>query len=169
MTDVLWAPWRLEYIKSVADGPKECFLCRLANDTEKDQENLVIARSEHCLLALNRYPYVNGHLLVAPYRHAAQLGDIEPAERAEIMELMVHGQSLLEGAMNPQGFNMGFNLGRCAGAGVPGHVHGHVVPRWSGDINFMSVVGGVRIIPQALEEAYKLLRSEHAKKRPEGR
>ena len=167
MTDLLWAPWRLEYIKSVADGPKDGFLCRLAKDTDKDEDNLVIARSGRCLLALNRFPYVNGHLLVAPYRHVAQLGDTEPAERAEMMELMVYGQSLLEAAMNPQGFNMGFNLGRCAGAGVPGHVHGHVVPRWGGDINFMSVVGGVRIIPQALENAYKMLRAEHQKKRPE--
>lgn len=162
MSGNLWAPWRMEYIKTVCDGPSECFMCAAAKTPERDEANLVIARGQHVLLMLNRYPYVNGHLLVAPYRHVPQLGDLDAAERAEIMEMLVHGQAVLTAAMNPQGFNMGLNLGRCAGAGVPGHVHAHIVPRWNGDVNFMSVVGQVRIIPQALEAAYAQLRGAHA-------
>lgn len=158
----LWAPWRLEYIKSVSDGPQECFLCAASRQPEQDAGRFVLARSAHCLLLLNKYPYVNGHLLVAPYRHAAELGLLTPEERGEMMELIVHGQSLLSRAMNPQGFNVGLNLGRCAGAGVPGHVHAHVVPRWNGDVNFMSVVGQVRVLPQSVEEAYRQLAAAHA-------
>ena len=163
MADVLWAPWRLDYIKSVSDGPRECFLCSAAKTPEQDEANLVVARSANCLLMLNKYPYVNGHLLVAPYRHEAGLVDLPTAERAEMMELLVHAQRLLEQIANPQGFNLGLNLGQCAGAGVPGHVHAHIVPRWAGDTNFMSVVGQVRIIPQALQETYRALREAHGK------
>jgi ATP adenylyltransferase len=163
MADALWAPWRLDYIKTVADGPKECFLCAAAQAPERDAANLVVARSAHCLLMLNKYPYVNGHLLVAPYRHEAGLSDLPAEERAEMMELLVHGQRLLTAAANPQGFNMGLNIGPCAGAGVPGHVHAHIVPRWAGDTNFMSVVGQVRIIPQALEETFRLLTEAHGR------
>lgn len=157
MTHALYAPWRLDYIKTVADGPKECFLCSTASKPEADAAHLVLVRSPLAMLMLNKYPYVNGHLLVAPYRHAATLDECGADERAQMMELMVIGQKLLRETMNPQGFNLGFNIGKCAGAGVPGHVHGHIVPRWNGDINFMSVVGNVRIIPQAVEEAYRLL------------
>jgi len=164
MTDVLWAPWRLDYIKTVADGPKECFLCNCSKAPEQDAAHLVLRRTPTCLLMMNRYPYVNGHLLVAPYRHVPQLGDLEPQERADIMELLVQGQGLLDQVMNPQGYNIGINIGRCAGAGVPGHVHAHVVPRWSGDINFMSVVGNVRIIPQALEETFRGLQAVATKR-----
>jgi len=163
MTDALWAPWRLVYIQSVADSPKECFLCAAAQTPDADEPNLVIARSSLCLLMLNKYPYVNGHLLAAPYRHVPQLGDLTAEERGQLMELLVHGQALLTAAINPQGFNIGINLGRCAGAGVPGHVHAHIVPRWNGDVNFMSVVGNVRVIPQALEESYRLLAAAHRK------
>jgi len=164
MSSVLWAPWRLEYIQSISDGGKECFLCAYARTPEKDEANLVVARSANCFMAMNKYPYVNGHLLVAPYRHAAELADLTAAERAEMMEMVVHGQALLTGAMNPQGFNIGVNLGRCAGAGLPGHVHMHVVPRWNGDVNFMSVVGQVRVIPQALEVTFLELRREHGRR-----
>lgn len=159
MTNALWAPWRLDYIKTVSDGPKDCFLCTCSKVPEKDADHLVLVRTPTCLLMMNRYPYVNGHLLIAPYRHVPQLGDLEPQERSEMMELIVQGQSMVEKAMNPQGFNIGVNIGRCAGAGVPGHVHAHVVPRWNGDINFMSVIGNVRIIPQALEETFRQLQA----------
>lgn len=157
MADTLWAPWRMDYIKTVADGPKECFLCTAARAPENDAPAMVLTRTAHCLMLLNHYPYVNGHLLVAPYRHVAELNELTPEEQAEMMALLAQGQTLLTRAMNPHGFNMGMNLGRCAGAGLPGHIHAHLVPRWNGDINFMSVVGTVRIIPQALEETYKLL------------
>lgn len=165
MTQTLWAPWRLEYIKTVADGPSECFLCGAAKDTEHDSERMVIARGQYAMLMMNRYPYANGHMLVAPYRHVAELCELEPAERAEIMEWMVHGQQLLKSTMYAQGCNLGFNIGRCAGAGVPGHVHGHVVPRWSGDVNFITVVGQIKIIPQALETSYRILLAEHQRLR----
>ena len=150
----LFAPWRLDYIQSVADGPKDCFLCTAARTPECDTAAFVLARGQHCLLMLNKYPYVNGHMLVAPYRHEAALGVLTPAERGEMMELLVHAQGLLTRAMNPHGFNMGINLGHCAGAGLPGHVHAHIVPRWSGDINFISIVGDVRIVPQAMDQLY---------------
>ena len=163
MTQSLYAPWRLDYIKTVSDGPKECFLCAASRAPDKDEANMVLARSSLCLLMLNKYPYVNGHLLVAPYRHAPTPVELSAEERAQMMELLVLGERALALAMNPQGynmgFNMGFNIGQCAGAGVPGHIHGHIVPRWSGDVNFMTVLGQVRVIPQAVEEAYKQLKA----------
>ena len=155
MADTLWAPWRLDYIKSVTGQSAECFLCDLAQHPEKDSANFVVRRSQFGMLLMNRYPYVNGHLLAAPYRHTPDLPELSAEERADIFELAILGQQLLTKAMNPQGFNIGINIGRCAGAGVPGHVHTHVVPRWNGDVNFMSVVGQVRVIPQAVEEAYR--------------
>jgi len=158
MTKTLFAPWRMDYIQAVSDGPKECFLCAAARTPDQDEANLVLARGTNCLLMLNKYPYVNGHLLVAPYRHAPTPVECTPEERAEMMELLVLGQKALAMAMNPQGFNVGINIGKSAGAGVPGHIHAHVVPRWNGDINFMTIIGNVRIIPQAIEEAYKLLK-----------
>ncbi len=161
MTASIWAPWRLEYIKSVTADKPGCFLCDAAREPENDQRHLVVARAESALLMLNRYPYVNGHLLVAPYAHVAQLGDLSSDHRAVMLELALYGQRLLELAMNPQGFNIGFNIGRCAGAGLPGHIHMHIVPRWNGDINFMTTVGQVRVIPQALEAAYEQLHRAH--------
>ncbi|HTV49483.1 MAG TPA: HIT domain-containing protein [Phycisphaerae bacterium] len=161
MSGILWAPWRIEYIKKVSNGPEGCFLCDVAKNPEKDSRQLVVHRSAAGLLMMNLYPYVNGHLLIAPFRHAADLPDLTMEERSGMMELVQYGQKLLAKTMNPQGFNIGVNIGRCAGAGVPGHVHMHIVPRWNGDVNFMSVVGQVRVIPQALEEAYAQLVQEH--------
>jgi len=161
MTSTLHAPWRLDYIKSVADGPKDCFLCSTAKAPERDTPAFVICRTSHCLLMLNKYHYVNGHLLVAPYRHVPTLEECTPDERSQIMDLLVHGQKILTRAMNPQGFNLGLNIGHCAGAGVPGHIHAHIVPRWSGDVNFMTAVAQIRIIPQALETAHTLLLQAH--------
>jgi ATP adenylyltransferase len=158
MAQTLHAPWRLDYIKSVSDGPADCFLCTVSKNPEQDAANFVLARSPLCLLMLNKYPYVNGHLLVAPYRHAPTPVECTPEERAQMMELLTLGQQALALAMNPQGYNVGINIGKCAGAGVPGHVHAHIVPRWNGDINFMTIFGNVRIIPQAIEQAYAQLR-----------
>ncbi len=163
MTASIWAPWRLDYIRSVTGETKGCFLCDIARQPELDTGQLVIARTDTALLLMNRFPYVNGHLLVAPYAHVADLSDLVAEQRAALLELALHGQQLLIGAMNPQGFNMGVNIGRCAGAGLPGHVHMHVVPRWNGDINFMTTVGQVRVIPQALEAAFAQLCQERAK------
>jgi len=158
MPNTLYAPWRLDYIKKLSTGPKECFICNAAKSPEHDETNLILTRTPHCLLMLNRYPYVNGHLLATPYRHAAMLTECTPEERAELMELLVLGQEALQLAMNPQGYNIGLNIGRCSGAGVPGHIHAHIVPRWNGDINFITTIGNIRIIPQAIEEAYRQLK-----------
>ena len=168
MSASIWAPWRLEYIQSVTGEKSGCFLCDASRNTDHDRSNLIIARTDIALLMLNRYPYVNGHLLVAPYAHVAQLEDMPPEHRAALMELAVHGQRLLELGMNPQGFNIGINIGRCAGAGLPGHIHLHIVPRWNGDINFMTTVGQVRVIPEALESAYEKLYRVHLARREEG-
>ncbi len=168
MNDALWAPWRIDYIRTVTDGGTGCFLCEAATMPQSDAPHLVLARNSRCILMMNKFPYVNGHLLVAPYQHAADLSQLSTDTHSSMMELVVMGQQLLAEAMNPQGFNIGLNIGRCAGAGVPGHVHMHIVPRWNGDVNFMSVTGNVRVIPQALTEAYKALLAAAAKVLPAG-
>lgn len=159
----LWAPWRLPYILGLdkSDRPVEastsCFLCEAAKvdaGTDAARDMLVIARDEHALIMLNRYPYTNGHLLVAPLAHVPALPDLEAAGRAALMETVNRTQQLIETASHPQGINIGINVGRCAGAGLPGHLHVHLVPRWSGDTNYMSVIGNVRVVPQALEETW---------------
>lgn len=162
----LWAPWRIGYLTSL-DGPDPpgrrgtCFLCEAGPPeatAEERAQTLTLHRDGHGTLLLNRYPYSNGHLLVAPHEHVAELSDLPPDTRAGLMELCDLGARLLKQVVNPQGVNIGANLGRAAGAGVPGHLHFHVVPRWAGDCNFMDVVGGVRVIPQALEESYRMLK-----------
>ncbi len=151
----LWAPWRIEYIR----GPKPggCFFCEKAARRD-DVADHVLARGEHAFLLLNDFPYNSGHLMVAPYRHVGDLADLAPAERAEIMELLVQAERLLQRVMRPQGFNIGFNLGLPAGAGVADHVHGHVVPRWNGDTNFMPVLGNTRVVPESLDATADILR-----------
>lgn len=151
----LWAPWRIDYIRGPKDG--DCFFCEKAARHE-DVADHVIARGEHAFVLLNDFPYNSGHLLVAPYRHLGDLAELTPAERAEIMELLVQAERLLHRVMRPQGFNIGFNLGLPAGAGVADHVHGHVVPRWNGDTNFMPVLGSTRVVPEALDATADILR-----------
>lgn len=153
----LWAPWRMAFI----GGPKRdgCFLCEKgAPEAAGDPANLIVARGATAYVLLNAYPYNSGHLLIAPYRHVADLTDLTPEELAELMDLTVKAEKAMVRAMRPQGFNFGFNLGAAAGAGVPGHVHGHLVPRWVGDTNFMPVLGNTRVVPQALEDTADLLR-----------
>lgn len=143
-------------------GSGGCFLCEAGADglSENEHENmLVLKRDERGVLMLNRYPYTNGHLLAAPHNHIGDISDLSAAQRAGLMELCDLGVRLLRKSMNPQGFNVGMNLGRCAGAGLPGHAHMHVVPRWNGDVNFMQTVGNIRVIPQALRESYELLKT----------
>jgi len=164
----LWAPWRISYVKTLTDQPAEgeagspgCFLCDAADaagSTSDQSADHRLLCDERGLMMLNRYPYTNGHLLVAPPEHVADLSDLAAQRQAGLMELIDLANRLLQTALNPQGMNIGLNIGRCAGAGLPGHVHFHVVPRWHGDVNFMNVVGGVRVIPQALEESYRILR-----------
>jgi ATP adenylyltransferase len=150
----IWAPWRQSYVSN-AQPDDGCIFC--PDDTGRtDRERLVLARSGHSLLMLNRYPYSGGHMMVAPLRHTAEMDDLSDAELLDLMHLLRRGRNLLQRAANPDGFNMGINLGRAAGAGVAEHMHIHVVPRWNGDSNFMTVVGDLRVIPEGLTAAYDL-------------
>ncbi len=154
----IWAPWRTEYIETLAGDDDGCFLCRYRDETDSDEPNLVLWRRRRSFAVLNRFPYTGGHSLIAPYDHVGDLGEIERDDLCEIMELVRDVQRVLARAIRAEGFNIGINVGRCAGAGLPGHLHVHVVPRWAGDTNFMSVLGDVRVIPQSLQELYALLR-----------
>jgi ATP adenylyltransferase len=150
----LWAPWRLEYIES-ADEQEGCVFCR-ARDGD-DEKSLVVHRGKRAFVVLNKYPYASGHLMVAPNRHEAEFGDLEANEALEVHELAAAGLAALAETMRPQGFNVGWNLGRIAGAGVVDHVHLHVVPRWAGDTNFMPVLADVKVLPEALEATRRKL------------
>jgi ATP adenylyltransferase len=150
----LWAPWRLEYIQS-ADEEEGCVFCR-ARDGD-DERSLVVHRGKRAFVVLNKYPYASGHLMVAPNRHEGEFGDLEDEETLEIHQLAASGLAALAETMRPQGFNLGWNLGRIAGAGVVDHVHMHVVPRWAGDTNFMPVLADVKVLPEALEQSRRKL------------
>lgn len=154
----LWAPWRLPYIVSPKDSkPEGCFLCSYAASPEQDAANQVILRGPLTFITINRFPYNNGHLLVSPLAHKATLEELTDAELLECSQGLRAMTTLLKKVMGPDGFNLGLNLGRVAGAGVPGHLHWHIVPRWNGDTNFMPVTGATRVIPQSLEALYELL------------
>lgn len=155
----LYAPWRMEYIKSLnRPGEEACFLCQAAAAApEKWRDLLVLWKSEQSIVVINRYPYAHGHVLVAPLAHKADLCDLSDAEGLDLHRQTNVAVELLRHAVSAQGFNIGINLGRIAGAGLPGHVHQHVVPRWAGDANFMNVVGEVRVVPQAIEQLYDAL------------
>ena len=156
----LQAPWRMDYIRSLSkDDAGGCFLCAAAaatSDSEK-RERLVLWTTDHTVVLINRYPYTNGHLLIAPKSHKADFEDLSDAEQLDLAQQSTRALRLLKRALSPQGFNLGTNLGRVAGAGVPGHLHQHLVPRWAGDTNFMSVVGDVRVVPQAMSQLYEEL------------
>ena len=153
----LWAPWRMEYIAG-ATKSEGCIFCEKWNGTA-DPENLVLFRGEACFVILNLFPYNNGHLMVVPIRHVADVVDLTEDEQSEMFRLMQRMVGVLREVMSPQGFNIGFNLGRAAGAGIADHLHLHVVPRWNGDTNFMPVLGATRVISEALEETYKKLKA----------
>ncbi|UCG48970.1 MAG: HIT domain-containing protein [Phycisphaerales bacterium] len=153
----LWAPWRLEYVQGLDQGGG-CFICENRERPEDDEKNLVLWRTALSLVILNRFPYNNGHLLIAPARHIAGLEEASEEELAELIKLVRESQEALVRAIKPHGFNVGMNFGRCAGAGLPGHLHVHVVPRWSGDTNFMSVCSDTAVISQGLAELLGKLR-----------
>lgn len=154
--DPLWAPWRMRYI--MAPKPDDCIFCTkpAAGD---DSANLIVWRGDSAYVMLNAYPYNNGHLLISPYAHIADLEDLPAQTLLEIMQLSQEAIRVLKQDFNPQGVNLGLNLGAAAGAGVKDHLHLHVVPRWLGDTNFMPVVADVRVIPQSLDHAYAIIRS----------
>ncbi len=153
----LWTPWRFHYI---SNGPPdgECVFCNLRDeDLAKDRDNLIISRHHSNYVVLNRYPYTSGHTVVVVNRHVATLEEVEPTELNEMMDLARSLEVALKNVYQPDGFNVGFNLGECAGAGVAGHLHLHIVPRWIGDSNMVSVLGQTRIIPEALESTFDKL------------
>ncbi len=161
--DQLWAPWRLSYVtKPPKSSDRDCFICDgLAAD--RDRENLIALRTPKSAVVLNRFPYNNGHLLIAPTAHKGRLDELASDELLEIMETLRRMTRRLENLMKPDGFNIGINLGRVAGAGIVEHLHIHVVPRWNGDTNFMPVLGGTGVLPEALKEIAAKLRAELAK------
>ncbi|MCB2228474.1 MAG: HIT domain-containing protein [Desulfarculaceae bacterium] len=151
----LWAPWRMTYILD-EDKPEGCIFC-LAGDG-KGADDLVLGVGEHSLVMMNKYPYNNGHLLVAPRRHLPGLDQLSPEEMADLLATVRLSVQALREIMHPEGFNVGLNLGRVAGAGIEEHMHFHVVPRWGGDTNFMTVFGEVRVIPEHIRATYENLR-----------
>ena len=159
---VLYAPWRMDYIRSLSNPDKDkpagedCFLCGAAAASTDDErrKRLVLWQTDLCVVMLNRFPYTNGHLLVLPRSHKADLEELSDDERLDLARQTTETVRLLKRAVSAQGFNLGINLGRCAGAGVPGHLHQHVVPRWAGDVNFMHVVGETHIVPEAMSQLY---------------
>ena len=170
----IWAPWRTDYIDSLSSPveDKGCFICR-ARDGEDEAAELILWRGTHCLVILNRYPYTGGHMLICPNEHVGEFGDLDDATLTEMMQMVRDGQAVLRRAVKAQGFNIGCNIDRCAGAGLPEHLHIHVVPRWPGDTNFMDVVGGVRVVPISLAELYEtILRAAEElglpRRKPEG-
>ncbi len=156
----LWAPWRLSYIKTTGEKDEGgCFLCRY-RDEDRDPNNYVVERGTASIVVLNRFPYNNGHLLVAPLQHKASLDELDDRELLECMQQVRTLTGVLKKVLNADGFNIGLNLGRVAGAGLPGHLHWHIVPRWNGDTNFMSVIADTKVIPQSLDALYELLTDE---------
>ncbi|MFC2037142.1 HIT domain-containing protein [Chloroflexota bacterium] len=152
----LWSPWRLEYL--MAPKVEGCIFCHAARKDD-DQESLVLLRGERAFLILNRYPYNNGHFMAVPYSHVPSLEDLDTPTLTGVMLLLNRGLAALRSTMSPDGFNIGVNLGRVAGAGVEDHVHIHAVPRWAGDTNFMPVLGDMRVVPQTWLQTYDLLKA----------
>ena len=172
--DTLFTPWRQAYITQpreqspeLPDGPAGCFFCAAARQPD-DPERLVVAIARHHLVMLNLHPYASGHLMVAPLAHLASPQEARADERSELWPLVLRAQRVLERAYRPGGFNLGMNLGQAAGAGVPGHFHFHVVPRWAGDTNFMTVLAEVRLVPEDLGQARERLRALFALEPGEG-
>lgn len=160
----LWAPWRAEYFLN--EKTNECIFCIIASrqslrgGVAGDEANHLLIRDRTCFAVLNAYPYAGGHLMVAPYRHTGDLNDLTEDELKDLMVLARRCQRLLARAFRPDGFNIGFNLGAAAGAGIPAHLHLHVVPRWTGDTNFMTVLSDVRVVSEGLKQTYEKLAQE---------
>jgi len=155
----LWAPWRIEYIQNIPKAKqKGCLLCQKPQE-DNDEANLILYRGQTNFVMLNAFPYNPGHLMVAPYRHVADIQSLTDEESKEHFALIKKGTALLTKILNPAAFNIGLNLGKAAGAGIEGHIHTHIVPRWEGDTNFMPVLGDTRVVSQALADTYRKLKS----------
>jgi ATP adenylyltransferase len=154
----IWAPWRLEYVKDASkDNEEQCIFCAALNAGD-DEAALIVHRGDRCFVILNKFPYTNGHLMVAPYEHVDSLEALDPETSAELIALAQRGINALRASYSPHGYNVGVNQGRVAGAGVEHHIHMHVVPRWGGDTNFMPVLGDTRVMNQTLEDSYETVR-----------
>ena len=154
-TNRLWAPWRIEYIETVSKH-EGCIFCDKSAEKD-DRKNLIVCRGTHVFVMMNRYPYNNGHLMVVTCRHIGDLCDLNSEEKIELFDMLQCMKKILSAVLNPQGFNIGLNLGRIAGAGIEDHIHFHVVPRWQGDTNFMPVSGHTKVISEALEQTWEKL------------
>lgn len=158
--DQLWSPWRSQYIDSFSDDTDKksaCFLCDAAGNPHEDTRNLVVARRDHCFVIMNRYPYNAGHILVAPMQHTGDINALDPDIFVCIMQTVQEAAQVLTNVFSPDGINIGANLGRAAGAGIPDHIHFHLVPRWNGDTNFMATFADVKVISSALEDGCRKL------------
>lgn len=153
----LYSPWRLDYILS--EKPDECILCRHL-DRSKDVDNLILYRAKNSFIMLNRYPYNNGHLMIVPYMHVSRLAQLEPIILSELILLIKNAETALYNVYHCDGINIGMNQGKAGGAGIDEHLHWHILPRWNGDSNFMSVVCGERVIPEPFERTYSMLHEE---------
>ena len=154
----IWAPWRLAYVKDASkDIEEECIFCAKPA-ADDDEANLIVHRGESCFVILSLFPYTNGHLMVAPYEHVGRLQELAPETLTVMMGLAQTAMERLESIYDPHGYNVGFNQGRAAGAGVEHHIHLHVVPRWGGDTNFMPVIADTKVMPQTLEQSYEALK-----------
>lgn len=154
--DYLWSPWRYRYVSS-AGSDDSCLFCRVAAETD-DKNNFVLLRAERNFVMLNRFPYTSGHLMIAPYQHVATIEGAEEAALGEMMALARRAESALRQAYNPNGLNIGMNIGRSAGAGIAEHIHMHVLPRWHGDVSFMTAIAETRVLPEDLETSYEKLK-----------
>ena len=155
--DYLWSPWRYKYLTQ-SEQPEGCIFCAMAAYPDRDAEMLIVLRGEHNFIVLNRFPYTSGHLMVVPYFHTADLAGIDAAAAAEMMELVRRSESALRALYRPDGLNLGMNIGESAGAGIAGHIHMHVLPRWWGDANFMTTIGETRVLPEDLAVTWSRLR-----------
>jgi len=153
----IWSPWRYKYV-AASQGDSQCVFCRVQHESE-DRVNFILHRAPLNFVILNLFPYTSGHLMIVPYEHTASLRSVSDAVTSEMMRLTKKAQAALEAEYHPDGFNIGMNLGRSAGAGVADHIHLHIVPRWVGDANFVSVIGETRVLPEALEATYDKLKT----------
>ena len=152
---VLWAPWRMEYVQN-SDAFSVCIFCAKPGEN-LDRKNLIVHRGNHAFVIMNRYPYNSGHLMIVPYRHTAELSTLTGSECSELFQLLARSEQVLRTVLKPQGFNIGMNVGKIAGAGMEDHLHFHLVPRWTGDTNFMPITGHAKVVSEGLEHTWEKL------------
>jgi ATP adenylyltransferase len=165
--DNMWSPWRSQYIETFKDenssSGDNCFICEAISNTSEDLLRHVVARRNHVIVLMNKYPYNNGHLLIAPLNHISKFEDLNQDEMLQVMQTINDSIKVMDNTIKPHGYNIGVNIGRSSGAGLPGHIHFHVVPRWNGDTNFMSVLSDVKVISQSMAQTQELLTLEFNK------